>query len=61
MQYDKRKKNKEDLETLEDYYLFAKANNYKESWIKFNNPYYKNAPFPVLYADLKTIKQKYNY
>jgi len=61
MQYDKRKKNKEDLETLEDYYLFAKANNYKESWIKFNNPYYKNSPFPVLYADLKTIKQKYNY
>ncbi|MGW9816676.1 superfamily II DNA or RNA helicase [Staphylococcus cohnii] len=61
MQYDKRKKNKEDLETLEDYYLFAKANNYKESWIKFNKPYYKNAPFPVLYADLKTIKQKYNY
>ncbi|MGX0628269.1 superfamily II DNA or RNA helicase [Staphylococcus haemolyticus] len=61
MQYDKRKKNKEDLETLEDYYLFAKANNYKESWIKFNHPYYKQAPFPVLYADLKPIKQKYNY
>lgn len=61
MQYDKRKKNKEDLETLEDYYLYTKANNYKESWIKFNHPYYKQAPFPVLYADLKTIKQKYNY
>lgn len=60
MQYDKRKKNKEDLETLEDYYLYTKANNYKESWIKFNHPYYKNAPFPVLYADLKPIKQKYN-
>ncbi|WP_268746710.1 hypothetical protein [Staphylococcus haemolyticus] len=41
--------------------MFAKANNYKESWIKFNHPYYKQAPFPVLYADLKPIKQKYNY
>ena len=50
-----------DLETLEDYYLFAKANNYKESWIKFNHPYYKQAPFSVLYTDLKPIKQKYNY
>lgn len=59
--YSKDLKDKKDLETLEDYYLYTKANNYKESWIKFNHPYYKQAPFPVLYADLKPIKQKYNY
>lgn len=59
--YSKDIKDKKDLETLEDYYLYAKANNYKETWIKFNNPNYKHAPFPVLYADLKPIKQKYNY
>ncbi|MCG1570851.1 DEAD/DEAH box helicase [Staphylococcus epidermidis] len=58
--YSKDLKNKKDLKTLEDYYLYTKANNYKESWIKFNHPYYKQAPFPVLYADLKPIKQKYN-
>lgn len=58
--YSKDLKDKKDLETLEDYYLYTKANNYKESWIKFNHPYYKQAPFPVLYADLKPIKQKYN-
>ncbi|ASN72792.1 hypothetical protein 7F16_2 [uncultured Caudovirales phage] len=59
--YSKDLKDKKDLKTLEDYYLYTKANNYKESWIKFNHPYYKQAPFPVLYADLKPIKQKYNY
>lgn len=59
--YSKDLKDKKDLKSLEDYYLYTKANNYKESWIKFNHPYYKQAPFPVLYADLKPIKQKYNY
>lgn len=59
--YSKKNKSKEDLETLEDYYLFAKANNYKESWIKFNYPYYYNATFPQFYADLKPIKEKYDY
>ena len=58
--YSKDLKDKKDLKSLEDYYLYTKANNYKESWIKFNHPYYKQAPFPVLYADLKPIKQKYN-
>lgn len=58
--YSKDLKDKKDLKSLEDYYLYTKANNYKESWIKFNHPYYKQAPFPVLYADLKPIKEKYN-
>lgn len=61
IKYNKSNKDKSELKTLEDYYLYAKANGYKESWIKFNYPYYQNAPFPVLYSDLKPIKQKYNY
>ncbi|MCO4357287.1 DEAD/DEAH box helicase family protein [Staphylococcus agnetis] len=59
--YSRDNKDKSELETLEDYYLYVKANNYKETWIKFNNPNYYNAPFPKLYADLKPIKQKYGY
>lgn len=58
--YSKSKMDKSDLETLEDYYLYTKANNYKESWIKFNHPYYRNASFSQMYVDLKPIKQKYN-
>ncbi|MBY7663998.1 DEAD/DEAH box helicase [Staphylococcus agnetis] len=59
--YSKDNKDKSELKTLEDFYLYVKANNYKETWIKFNNPNYYNAPFPKLYADLKPIKQKYGY
>lgn len=55
------KKDKSELQTLEDYYLYAKAKNFKESWIKFQMPEYKSASFPKFYSDLKSIKQKYNY
>jgi len=47
------------LETLEDFYLFAKAKNYKESWIKFQHMDLKNASWPQFHAALKPIKQKY--
>lgn len=54
-------KEKSELETLEDYYLYAKAKNIKEAWIKFANPQFKNMSWPQFYAELKPLKQKYNY
>ena len=48
-----------DLKTLEDFYLFSKARNYKETWIKYNFQDYKHKPFHALYSDLKPIKSKY--
>ena len=59
--YSKHNKQLSELETLEDYYLYAKANCYKETWIKFKYPPYRNVSYPQFYADLKPIKQKYNY
>lgn len=55
------KKNKDELETLEDFYLFAKARNYKDSWIKFQVAELKEVSWPKFYMALKPIKQKYNY
>ena len=59
--YSKHNKQLSELETLEDYYLYAKANRYKETWIKFKYPPYRNVSYPQFYADLKPIKQNYNY
>ena len=53
-------KNTNELETLEDYYLFAKSRNYKESWIKFQDPELKNMSWPRFYANLAPIKKKYH-
>ena len=63
IKYSKSNMDKSELKTLEDYYLYAKANNYKESWIKFNYPTFRatRITFPAFYAELKPIKQKYNY
>lgn len=55
------KKDKDELETLEDFYLFAKARNYKDSWIKFQVAELKEVSWPKFYMALKPIKQKYNY
>ncbi|MDP4460396.1 DEAD/DEAH box helicase [Staphylococcus hyicus] len=60
-QYSKSVKDKSELKTLEDYYLYAKANGYKTGWIKYNFHEYRNADFITLNADLKPIKQKYGY
>lgn len=54
-----KKKSIEDLETLEDYYLFAKARNYKETWIKFQKSELKHLTWPQFFMKLKPIKQKY--
>lgn len=56
-------KNKEvsELETLEDYYLFAKARDYKDGWIKFQVPELKPLSWPQFYMQLKPLKEKYNY
>lgn len=58
---DYNQKEQSELETLEDYYLFAKSRNFKESWIKFASPQAKNMNWPQFYAELKPLKQKYNY
>lgn len=52
-------KNIEDLETLEDYYLFSKARNYKESWIKFQFEPFVKISWPEFYSRLGPLKQKY--
>lgn len=55
------KKDKKELVTLDDYYLYAKAKNFKDSWIKFQMPELKGMNWPKFYQQLKPIKQKYNY
>lgn len=49
----------DDLETLEDFYLFAMARNYKLGWIKFQYAPLRSADFLTLHSELKPIKQKY--
>lgn len=55
------RKSKEDLETLDDFYLYAKAKNFKEAWIKFQLPEFKTASWPRFYKELNAVKKKYNY
>lgn len=52
-------KNYNDLETIEDYYLFAKARGYQESWLKYQVPEFKQLNWPQFYIKLKPLKQKY--
>lgn len=59
--YSKENVSQSDLETLEDYYLYAKANNYKETWIKFNYPACSRMNFPQFYAEIKPLKEKYKH
>lgn len=51
------KKRKNELETLEDYYIYAKENGYKESWIKFQMPELKSISWPQFYQKLNTLKE----
>lgn len=53
-------KSKEELESIEDYYLFAKARGYKDSWLKYQIPEYKNLSWPQFYIQLRSIKQNIN-
>lgn len=59
--YSKDNISQSDLETMEDYYLYAKANNYKETWIKFNYPKCSRMNFPQFYAEIKPLKEKYKH
>lgn len=52
-------KQKDELETVEDYYLFAKARGYKDSWLKFQVPEFKRLNWPQFYIQIKPLKQKY--
>lgn len=52
-------KDKEELETVEDYYLFAKARGYKDSWLKFQIPEFKQLNWPQFYIQINPLKQKY--
>nr|WP_241960226.1 helicase-related protein [Staphylococcus xylosus] len=59
--YSKENISQSDLETLEDYYLYAKANNYKETWIKFNYPACSRMNFPQFYSEIKPLREKYKH
>lgn len=48
-----------ELETLEDYYLFAKSRGYKESWLKFKYPPFIGMGWPEFYGNIKEYKEKY--
>ena len=52
-------KERHELETVEDYFLFAKAREYKDSWLKFQIPEFKQLNWPQFYIQLKPLKQKY--
>lgn len=53
-------KTRDKLVTLEDYYLYAKLKNYKDTWVKFQMNDLKQMPFPQFYAKLKPLKKKYD-
>lgn len=48
-----------ELETLDDFYLFAKSRGYKESWIKFTYEPFDGMNWPTFQSMLKPVKQKY--
>lgn len=50
----------EELNTLEDFYLYAKARGYKETWIKHQHPDLKSLSWPQFFIKLKPLKKLYN-
>uniref|UniRef100_UPI0035A01E4F DEAD/DEAH box helicase n=1 Tax=Jeotgalibaca porci TaxID=1868793 RepID=UPI0035A01E4F len=48
-----------ELNTIEDFYLYAKSRGYKDSWIKFQHYSLQNLSFPEFYMKLKPLKNKY--
>ncbi len=48
-----------ELNTIEDYYLYAKSRGYKDSWIKFQHYSLQNLSFPEFYMKIKPLKKKY--
>lgn len=53
-------KNKNELKTLDDWYLYAKAWGYKTGWIKYNFPRMRHMSWPQFYSQIQPIAAKYN-
>lgn len=51
---------KKELTSIEDWYLYAKAHNFKDGWLKFNIPGFKSQSWPMFYQTIKPIKRKYS-
>lgn len=51
---------KKELQSIEDWWLYAKAHNFKEGWLKFNIPGFKSQSWPIFYQTIKPIKRKYS-
>lgn len=51
---------KKELTSIEDWYLYAKAHNFKEGWLKFNIPGFKSQSWAMFYQTIKPIKRKYS-
>lgn len=57
--FEYKNKDKNELKTVEDWYLFAKANGYKDNWLKFNMPGLNDLSWPMFNQTIKPIKRKY--
>ena len=55
-----KQKNKKELTSIEDWYLYAKAHNFKDGWLKFNIPGFNNQSWAIFYQTIKPIKRKYS-
>ncbi|WP_373742603.1 DEAD/DEAH box helicase [Jeotgalibaca porci] len=51
---------KKELTSIEDWYLYAKAHNFKDGWLKFNIPGFNNQSWAIFYQTIKPIKRKYS-
>ena len=54
-----KQKDKKELTSIEDWYLYAKAHNFKDGWLKFNIPGFNNQSWAIFYQTIKPIKRKY--
>lgn len=55
-----KQKDKKELTSIEDWYLYAKAHNFKDGWLKFNIPGFNNQSWAIFYQTIKPIKRKYS-
>lgn len=49
-----------ELETIDDYYLFAKARGYKDAWIKFQRPELERMSWPRFNHMINVLEEKHN-
>lgn len=55
-----KQKDKKELTSIEDWYLYAKAHNFKDGWLKFNIPGFNNQSWAIFHQTIKPIKRKYS-